>query len=167
MTTPRKVVAVTGSAGRIGTKLLGHLEEMPGLEKLVAIDTRPLRYPVHNISAVRHDVSESISRYLSAHGVTTVVHLAFGRPVSLKKGEEDTAGGLNRRILDRVIESCCESEVGHLIYLSSHCVYGSRPENPVPLTEESALRPAPASTTLRTTTTPREGCWSWPRRGRT
>ena len=74
MTTPQKVVAVTGSSGHIGAKLLEHLEETPGLGKLVAFDLRPLRAPVHNIAAYRMDVTEGINEELARHGVTTLVH---------------------------------------------------------------------------------------------
>ena len=142
MTTQQKVVAVTGSSGHIGAKLLEHLEEMPGLGKLVAFDTRPLRAPVHNIAAFRRDVAEPIHEELAQHGVTTLVHLAFAWRSGLKRREAAANSERNLAALERVIESCIQAGVGHLVYVSSHSVYGARPDNPVPLNEDCPLRPS-------------------------
>ena len=187
MTRPRKVVAVTGSSGQIGAKLLEHLEETPGLGRLVAIDTEPLSAPVHNISAFRHDITKPllrdgvyspVSELLREHGVTTLVHLAYARRGVMTESESDandraqrntaryrrnvqqvaaraigsvpqgrprvyvSAAELNLEFLDTVINCCREAEIGHLIYLSSHCVYGAQPDNPLPLNEDTPLNPS-------------------------
>jgi len=77
MTTPQKVVAVTGSSGHLGAKLMEHLEDAPWLAKLMAFDLLPLGAPVHNIAAFRKDVSLPISEELIRHRASAVVHLAF------------------------------------------------------------------------------------------
>ena len=142
MTSRRKIVAVTGSSGQIGSKLLEHLEETQGLGKLVALDTRPLRAPVHNITAIRKDVSEPIQDELMRLRVNTVVHLAFAWKRDLKRREASQLSEQNRKALDSVLESCKAARVEHIIYLSSHSVYGARPDNPLPLHEDSPLRPS-------------------------
>ncbi len=142
MTTKQKVVAITGASGHIGSKLLEHLEETPGLGKLVAFDTQALRAPVHNIAAYRQDVASPIHGELARHGVTTLVHLAFSWSSGLKRREANAMSEQNRLALESVIESCKLARIGHLIYLSSHTVYGARADNPIPLNENSPRRPA-------------------------
>ena len=147
MTTQQRVVAVTGSSGHIGAKLLEHLEETPGLGKLVAFDDQPLRAPVHNIAAFRGGVGRPILKSpihetLLRQRVTTLVHLAFAWRSGLKRREANAMSELNRETLQIVLDSCLRARVRHLIYLSSHSVYGARPDNPIPLNEDSPLRPA-------------------------
>ena len=143
MTSRQKVVAVTGSSGHIGAKLLEHLEETPGLGKLVAFDLRPLRSPVHNIAVYRQDVSQPIHSHLTRHGVTTLVHLAFAWRSGLLRGEANAMSERNREMLSAVAESCRQASIKHLIYVSSHTTYGARPDLPVPVNEEWPRRPAP------------------------
>lgn len=142
MRTQQKVVAITGSSGHIGAKLLEHLEEMPGLGKLVAFDNLPLRAPVHNIAAFRRDVMEPIHEELNRLRATTLVHLAFAWRSGMKRREANAMSEQNREMLKSVIESCGRASIRHLIYLSSHSVYGARPDNPIPLYEDSPLRPS-------------------------
>ena len=143
MTTPQKVVAVTGSSGHLGAKLLEHLEETPGLGKLVAFDLRPLRAPVHNIAAYRMDVTEGINEELARHGVTTLVHLAFQWQGGLRRRDADLMSLQNSAIIKEVIESSKQARIKHLIYVSSHSVYGARRDMPIPVNEE--WPPTPAS----------------------
>lgn len=140
MTSQQRVVAITGSSGHLGSKLLEHLEDMPGLGKLVAFDTRPLRAPVHNIAAFRRDVTGSIQGELDSFRVTTLVHLAFQWRKGLKRREAAELSEQNRKMLEEVIDSAVGAGVGHIIYVSSHTVYGSGPDSPTPLSEDWPLR---------------------------
>ncbi len=142
MTTRRKVVAVTGTSGYIGAKLLEHLEETPGLGKLVAFDTRPLPAPIHNIATYRRDVTARFDEELNLNRASTLVHLAFARRRSFSLRDWALAGEQNGRMLESVMESCRRANIRHLIYLSSHTVYGARADNPLPLDEEHPMRPA-------------------------
>ena len=132
MTSQQKVVAITGSSGHLGAKLLEHLEDVPGIGKLVAFDTRPLRAPVRNIAAFRNDVSKSIYAELDWFRVTALVHLAFQWRKGLRRREADELSERNSKMLDEVIRSCAAAGVGHIIYVSSHSVYGPAPDCPVP-----------------------------------
>ena len=137
------VVAVTGASGYIGGCLLRHFEDYGDYDKLVAIDNRPLPFPVHNAAAYRLDVSEPIGDVLGDNGVTALVHLAFATNRSRNRREVGEVRAANFRALESVLESCAQARVGHVLYISSHTVYGARPGNPVPLTTEAALWPPP------------------------
>ena len=135
-----KVVAVTGSSGYIGSRLLRQLEE-ENLERLIAFDTRPPPLPIHNITVYRQDVSRPIDDALRRNGVTTLVHLAFIRNWGRNRREVRNIRENNLRTLHTVLDSCSGAGVQHIVYLSSHTVYGAHRDNPVPLTEQAPLRP--------------------------
>ena len=140
-TSEGKVVAVTGASGYIGARLLQRLEIEVGLKKTVAFDTRPLAAPIHNIAAYRRNLSQPIHQDLSDQNVTTLVHLAFNSRRGTNRREVGTIREENLNTLRSVLESCLRSHVEHLIFLSSHTVYGAHQDNPLPITEETPLRP--------------------------
>ena len=73
-------------------------------------------------------------------GVDTVVHLASGlRPqeVGADPGHAIPA------VAQRLLAALDDSTVTHLVVLSTAMVYGARPDNPVPLTEEAEVQPCP------------------------
>ena len=139
--TPR-VVAVTGASGYIGTRLLRILENDGGLGKIVAIDTRPPVAPVHNMAAYRMNVADTIGDVLSSHKVSTLVHLAFVARRGRNRRETAEVREANLNILNQVLDDCLKSSVDHVIYLSSHTVYGARADNPIPLTVNAPVRPS-------------------------
>ena len=142
MVQPSKVVAITGASGYVGSRLLRQLEE-ENLEKLVGIDTRPPPLPIHNIAVYKRDVEGSIEDILRRHRVTTLVHLAFSKQLGRYRREIREVREQNRKLLDRVLDSCLRAGVSQIIYLSSHAVYGARWDNPVPLTERAPLLVSP------------------------
>jgi len=143
MAQQRKVVAVTGASGYIGTKLLERLEREPGLLKVVAFDIKPLRVPVHNIAFYRKDVSEPIDDELNDQDATSLVHLAFNPDRGANRREMDAIREENIETLRAVMASCIRTKVSHLIYISSHTVFGAHSDNPIPIPEDAPLRPSP------------------------
>jgi UDP-glucose 4-epimerase len=137
------MVAVTGASGYIGTRLLQELQEQEEPHNLVAIDTRPLPFPVLNVAAYRRDVTEPISDVLLHHRATTLVHLAFGARRGRNRREVDAIQQANLVALAAVLDSCVRANLSHFIYLSSHTVYGAHPDNPIPLTDKASPRPIP------------------------
>jgi len=143
VSTPPTVVAVTGASGYIGTRLLQELEDQEEPHKLVAIDTRPLPFPVLNVAAYRRDVTETIADVLLHHRATTLVHLAFVARRGRNRREVDAIRQANLDALAAVLDSCVRASLSHFIYLSSHTVYGAHPDNPIPLTDKASPRPLP------------------------
>ena len=143
MTTRPKVVAVTGSSGYIGAKLLEHLEELPWVRRLVTFDVLPMPAPIHNVAAFRQDVTNPIHEDLNQQRVDTLVHLASLREDRSNRGDASEAGQRNLEMLRSVLGSCAQADVGHFIYLSSHSVYGARPDNALPIGEDFPLNATP------------------------
>ena len=143
MTQQGKTVAVTGACGYIGTKLLEKLEEETHLRKLVAFDVNPLPLPVHNIAFYRKNVSEPIDDELNEHDVTTLVHLAFNPRRGSSRREVAEIHDENLTTLRSVMASCVIARVTHLIYISSHTVYGAHSDNPVPISDNAPMRASP------------------------
>jgi UDP-glucose 4-epimerase len=141
MTESAKVVAVTGASGYIGARLLQHLGQGREFERLVAMDTRPLPLALHDATVYNRDVSAPIDDALGHHQVTTLVHLAFISRQGRSRREVRAIRQANLKVLHAVLNSCVRVNVGHVIYLSSHTVYGAHPDNPAPLTEDAPLRP--------------------------
>ncbi|MCH8744656.1 MAG: NAD-dependent epimerase/dehydratase family protein [Chloroflexi bacterium] len=137
-----KIVAVTGASGYIGARLLRELEE-ENLERLVAIDIKPPPMPVHNVAVYRQDVGRLFDGPLRQRRVTTLVHLAFVPNRGRNRREVREIRETNLRTMHMVLDSCARAGVQHVIYLSSHTVYGARRDNAVPLTERAPLRPMP------------------------
>ncbi|HAA94335.1 MAG TPA: hypothetical protein DCE26_01445 [Dehalococcoidia bacterium] len=138
-----KVVAVTGASGYIGTKLLERLEQEPGLRKLVAFDVKSPPVPFHNIAVYRKDVSEPIDDDLNDQGATTLVHLAFNPRKGASRREIEEVRQENLDTLRAVMASCARGRISHLIFLSSHLVYGAYSDNPIPISDDAELRASP------------------------
>ena len=136
-----KIVAITGASGYVGSRLLQQLEEK-NLGKLVAIDTKPPPFPIHNIAIYRRDVEEPIDDLLRHHRVNTLVHLAFDSQRSSNRAEVCRVRQRNLTALQNTLDSCVRAGVGHVVYVSSHTIYGAHPDNPIPITEHAPLRPS-------------------------
>ena len=138
-----RVIAVTGAAGAIGRRLLLELEENGDQWGVVALDNRPLAFPVHNVSAYRRDVTEPIDDILESRRVTTVAHLAFDGRRGRNQLEIAAIRQTNQDALKAVLDSCGRARVRHFIFLSSHTAYGAYADNPVPLPDDAPLRASP------------------------
>ncbi|MDA0262884.1 MAG: NAD-dependent epimerase/dehydratase family protein [Chloroflexi bacterium] len=138
-----KVVAVTGASGYVGAKLLERLEQEPGLRKLVAFDVKAPPLPIHNVANYRKNVSEPINDDLNDQEATTLVHLAFNPRRGATRREIIEIRDENLNTLRSVMASCARARVTHLVYLSSHLVYGAHGDNPLPISEGEPMRPSP------------------------
>jgi UDP-glucose 4-epimerase len=135
-----KNIAVTGISGYIGTKLLAYLDQSDNAARIVGIDTREPAVKPAKLIFYSRDVREPFGDMLRENGVDTVVHLAFilrpTRKTEMTR-QTDVEGMAN------LVKACREAGVKHILYLSSHTIYGAHKDNPMPLTEEVPPRPLP------------------------
>lgn len=128
---------MTGAAGELGRRVLRRIAEDPSVDRLVAIDRveitdRPSRAEVVTADLARVDVVELFD------GADVVVHLA-----SKSQPTDETTSLGDVHIARRVLEAAGHVGTRHVVMRSSATVYGAWPNNPVPLTEDAALRPEP------------------------
>lgn len=135
------LVAVTGSSGYIGSQLLQELENQTSIAKLIAIDTKSLSMPLHNIYTYRLDITKPLDKVFHHHQISTVVHLAFDMREGQTHQEAISIQARNLAGLQNLLVSCRAGKVKNVVYLSSHTVYGAHPGNPVPITEEKLPNP--------------------------
>ncbi len=140
---PASVVAVTGASGFIGFRFLQELESMNTLDKLVAIDRKPLPRPLHNVRTHRLDVSQPLDRAFQRDYVDSVVHLAFNLQEGKTPSEAEAIRSDNLLGLENLLRECLRARVKAIVYLSSHTVYGAHVDNPIPITEDQDPRPLP------------------------
>jgi UDP-glucose 4-epimerase len=131
-------IAITGISGYVGTKLLNHLEDSDAVQKIIGIDIREPRVNSAKLKFYRRDIREPFADLLAENEVATAVHLAF-----ILKPTRHTAVARQVDIdgTKNLLSACHQAGVKHLLYLSSHTVYGAHKDNPMPLTEDSLLRP--------------------------
>ncbi len=144
-------IVITGAAGPLGRRVVARAVADPPVRRVVALDVEPLDVErlalgtgAMGSSKVQAEQVDLVTAELKVlfQGADVVVHLASAYGPSL---DDDPAvqGGAEVELARRVIEAVGDTAVGHLILLSSATVYGAWANNPVPLTEEAALRPNP------------------------
>jgi nucleoside-diphosphate-sugar epimerase len=123
-------VVVTGSAGELGTAVCELVAADPSVAAVIAVD----RFASPAIAGVTPRVADLVDVDLKPlfEGAQAVVHLA-----QADEGDEEHDAVVARRVL----EAAGAVGVEHLVLLSSAVAYGAWANNPVPLTEEAALRP--------------------------
>ncbi|MBN1259275.1 MAG: NAD-dependent epimerase/dehydratase family protein [Anaerolineae bacterium] len=131
-------IAIVGASGYIGSRLATYLGRLDDVERILGIDVRPTPVKCTKLRFEARSVLDPLAQLFREHRITSAINLAFVVHPSRnrEKTEEIDVGG-NRRFL----EACRDSGVEHVLYLSSHSVYGAHPDNPVPLTETCPPRP--------------------------
>jgi nucleoside-diphosphate-sugar epimerase len=136
---PGSVVVVTGAAGALGQRVCRLAAADPEVGRVVAIDVRPLVGLPAGVRTVTADLLTVDVKPL-LEGATVVVHLAQGDGPDRETG---AVGSGDARLAHRVLDAASATGVAHLVLLSSATAYGAWANNPVPLTEDAALRPNP------------------------
>ncbi|GLY08392.1 MULTISPECIES: NAD-dependent epimerase/dehydratase family protein [Actinoplanes] len=133
-------VLVTGSAGFIGSHLLGHLAA--GGRRVTGVDRRDPAVADHG-ARVRQVVGDLRSIPLAPllEGVSTVVHLAAIPGVRPSWREFDDYVECNLLVTRRLLEACHAAGVARLVIASSSSVYGEVAGLPM----AESRTPAPAS----------------------
>ena len=115
-------VAITGAAGYLGSRLIERLEECETVSYILATDIRtPSTYCGERTDFVRLDVTKPFPSLLAQHDIDAVIHLAY----VLNPGRiRDHARRVNVLGTEHLVEACRNSDVAHVVYLSSTSVYG-------------------------------------------
>ncbi len=132
-------VAITGVSGYIGGRLLACLDGLPEVGRVTGIDIRPPAVTPAKLRFYCRDIRQPLGDIFIENEVDCAVHLAFVlRPArnAADARQVDVSG------LSNFLVACRQAGVRHILYLSSHTVYGAYPDNLVPVKEEAALRPA-------------------------
>lgn len=140
---------ITGADGALGRRVAATVATEPGVERLVVVGD--LGQAVVALPGVAPDGVEVVPApfalddprlHALVKGATRLVHLGARHGLDL-----DGTGGadidlVGTRTLLAVLGRV--AAVRTIVLLSSSLVYGARPDNPVPLTEEAPVRPNPS-----------------------
>jgi len=139
-------IVITGISGRIG-RLLAKWLHRDGRYRIVGIDRRPLPNLPPDIAHSQVDLRSKKTRSVfSKERPVALVHLGLMHdPRRSKKEHHDW----NVVGTSRLLEYCRAYNVPKVVFLSSHYVYGARPENPQFLTEDAPLLGAQDTPGLR------------------
>lgn len=132
-------IAITGASGYIGSQLIKRLQDDDSIDRILAFDIRPMKFNLSSkVIFLKQDITCPMAEALNQSKIQAVAHLAF----ILSPGRNRaTIQKVNLIGTANVLEACAQTNVKHLLYLSSTTVYGAHPDNPLLLTEEAKLRP--------------------------
>ena len=126
-------IVVTGANGAVGRHVADRLRQSNAVREVVGLD----RAGGHLVKT--HDLlTDAIEPVFDM--VDVVVHLATA-PLENAGDRENSL--IDRTIATEVLEAAAVQGVGHLVIASTAMVYGAWPDNPMPLTEQTAMRPNP------------------------
>jgi UDP-glucose 4-epimerase len=132
-------VGITGVSGYLGGLIARALDADPEVESILGLDIvkpddSPPKMTFQQVDVRDGDFSELFS------GIDVVYHLAFivEPPRKLTIAQVDAINIDGSR---NVFEGAIKAGVPKIIYSSSAAAYGAHPDNPIPLYEDSPLRP--------------------------
>lgn len=130
-------VAITGTSGYIGTRLLQFLAQDERVSRIVGLDVREPQEKPAKLRFFRHDVTQPFAHLFREHGVTHAVHLAFVlNPIH----DADLMRRIDLDGTEHFLAACEAANVKTVLVASSVTAYGALPDNPVPVTEDWPIR---------------------------
>ena len=138
----RRVVAITGVTGFIGSNLLRRLQTNDHYERFVLMDIEKPQFPVRRSKFYKLDLSEPtadayMADILKREECDTFVHLAFLQHPVLRTTYAHELEAIGTMY---VLNACAERNIRKIVIASSTMVYGAHPTNPNFLTEDHRLR---------------------------
>jgi len=138
----KRSIVVTGISGYAGRVLLPHLTQDASVDRVIGVDRRSLGdVSADKVTYHQVDVREAAWGEI-LEGADTVVHLAF---VLMRRPQDDEQeiDEINVEGSCALFDAAAQHGVRKVVFTSSVVAYGLHPDNPVPLTEASPLRPNP------------------------
>ena len=130
-------VAITGVSGRTGQRLLRLLDADKSVDRIVGLDLREPAFRPKGLDFHAVDIGSADLKPL-LEGVDVLVHLAFlFEPLP----DEAVMVRVNIDGTRRVLDAAAATGVTKVVHVSSAFAYGARAGNPIPLTEDAALKP--------------------------
>ncbi len=138
------IVVVTGAAGSVGRRVCRLLMADDAVTQVVGIDRKGMKQSgdgdmLAKFVSHRADLRQDDLKPL-LEDADAVVHLASS--FEPRNDGVDTAH-VEIDVTRRILEAASSVGTSRLVLLSSAMVYGARPANPVPLTEQAPIRPNP------------------------
>jgi nucleoside-diphosphate-sugar epimerase len=127
-----EVTVLIGSEGPLGRRVNDLLALDPEVDAIIRLTADDLEQG--------HREPGSLKARME--GASTLVHL--GRVDGVAELDGTGTAGVDVVGTRALLEAAASVGVGRIVLLSSATVYGAWPNNPVPLTEDAALRPHPA-----------------------
>jgi UDP-glucose 4-epimerase len=130
-------IAVTGSSGYYGSRLIRYIRSIAPHVEVLGLDVAPPRVPADH-QFIRVDVrSPEMRRSLVDFGPDTVIHLAFiVNPIH----DEALMHDINVNGSRNVIEAVHEIGPERFMLASSATVFGAYPDNPLPIDDRWSVR---------------------------
>jgi UDP-glucose 4-epimerase len=126
-------VIVTGSAGRLGKRLVRRLHRV---REVIGVDRKPFDERPSDVAHHELDVRSKKVREVFKQGIGALVHLGV---LHQPRGDFAEHHAWNVIALKTLLEHAVEFRVKKVVLLSSGNVYGPRPDNPQFLNEEAPL----------------------------
>ncbi len=130
-------VAISGSSGFIGSRLVAALTHDSDVEAIVGLDLNPPRESSPKLTFVKQDVTRPMDAPFREHRIDAAIHLAF---IVDPMHDIQRMSEINLRGTENFIAACEASGVRTVVAASSATAYGAHADNPVPLTEDRPLR---------------------------
>lgn len=134
-----KTLAITGISGYFGKVLLPILEQDQEIERIIGIDLHPPKQtsPSKKFEFHPMDIRDpKIEQVIE--GADALLHMAF---VLMRRPGDRELDDINIRGTQELIRIAARKGIPKLIITNSVVGYGLHADNPIPLTEESPLRP--------------------------
>ncbi|MBI3272313.1 MAG: NAD-dependent epimerase/dehydratase family protein [Planctomycetes bacterium] len=126
-------VAITGSSGFIGSRLIAHLAQDADVEAILGLDVTPPREPQPKLTFVQQDVTKAMEPAFREHRIDAAVHLAF---IVDPMHDEARMTEINLQGTESFLAACDALGVKTIVAASSATAYGGHPDNAVPLVED-------------------------------
>ena len=128
------MVVITGVETPLGRRVARLVSAEPSTEVVGLAASAVVDLP--NVTVHRIDLAtDDVKPYLEH--ADALLHLVASVPATVTDASDDVA------VARRVFDAAGDAGVSHVVVLSSATVYGAWANNPVPLTEDAALRPNP------------------------